>query len=326
MHLTAADVQHFHEEGYLMKPGVFEPADLQRIKDALAARIATAAERLQGEGQFTDTYVEAPFETRAHLLRTQNPTAGDAVLRTLEGKGGGGFSGAAMFDMIRHPNLLDCVQDLVGPEIVGSSVYRVRPKLPGLQRGEVPWHQDSGYLLGHCDKHLIVTCWLPLVDATLENGCLWLLPRAHRQGILKHYTGGPSGFLIIPDDVLPSRFTPIPMPMLAGGVLFMHNLMPHCSYSNYSTVIRWSLDLRYQGADVPNNVDEDPASYTPERDPVTMACYPLEADFVLRSPAHPEREVRTPAAFEAVRQRYENAHPHFPGRGWTPLKERVKKK
>ena len=44
--------------------------------------------------------------------------------------------------------------------------------------------------------------------------------------------------------------------------------------------VRWSIDLRYQSTEVPNNVDEDPASYTPERDPVTMACYPPEADWL----------------------------------------------
>ena len=55
-----------------------------------------------------------------------------------------------------------------------------RPKLPKLGRGDVPWHQDSGYVAAHCDKQLIITCWIPLVDATPENGCVQILPRTHR--------------------------------------------------------------------------------------------------------------------------------------------------
>ena len=86
--------------------------------------------------------------------------------------------------------------------------------------------------------------------------------------------------------------------------------------------MRWSLDLRYQGTGAPSNVGEDPESYTPERDQVTMACYPPEADFVVRDARHPEREVTSAAAFQALRERYERARPYSPGRGWTRLDER----
>ena len=71
------------------------------------------------------------------------------------------------------------------------------------------------------------------------------------------------------------------MACAAGDVLLLHNLTPHASFTNSSAdTVRWSLDLRYADHAAPNNVGEDPQSYTPERDPVTMACYPPEADFV----------------------------------------------
>jgi hypothetical protein len=91
---------------------------------------------------------------------------------------------------------------------------------------------------------------------------------------------------------------------------------------NQSEIVRWSIDLRYQSKDAPNNAEEDPATYTPERDPVTMACYPSEADFVIRDSTHPNREIRTPEAFKALRDRYHEAKPYNPGRGWTRLKDR----
>jgi ectoine hydroxylase-related dioxygenase (phytanoyl-CoA dioxygenase family) len=237
------------------------------------------------------------------------------------GKGGGGYNGPAMLQTIRHPALLSCIESLIGPDIVGSSVYRIRPKLPGWDRGEVPWHQDAGYTLAHCDRHLIVTCWVPLVDATLENGCLHVIPTVHSSGILKHFTGGHAGFLEVPQDELP-QVDPVPVPMKAGDVLLLTNLTPHASFENRTDQVRWSIDLRYQSADVPNNVDEDPASYTPERDPVTMACYPPEADFVIRDRKDPAREIQSADQFRQVRQRYETTRPNTPGRGWTPLQER----
>ena len=71
----------------------------------------------------------------------------------------------------------------------------------------------------------------------------------------------------------------------------MTNLTPHASFANKTNIGRWSVDLRYHSFDVPHNVDEAPESYTPERDPVTMACHPAEADFIIRYPQDTSREV-----------------------------------
>ena len=176
-------------------------------------------------------------------------------------------------------------------------------------------------MLAHCDRHLMVTCWVPLVEATVENGCLHVIPTAHQDGILRHYTGGHANFLEVPAEDLPT-VRPVAVPMQAGDVLFLTNLTPHASFANTTDIVRWSIDLRYQSASAPNNVKEDPASYTPERDPVTMACYPPEADFVIQDTANPTREVRTASQFKEIRERYEQARPFSPGRGWTPLSDK----
>src|SRR3546814_19129036 len=44
--------------------------------------------------------------------------------------------------------------------------------------GEVGWHQDSTFL--YTDPLSAVGLWFALEDATLENGCLWALPGAHK--------------------------------------------------------------------------------------------------------------------------------------------------
>lgn len=321
MSLTHQELESFHELGYLVKPNIFSPSDLQPLKDALTEIIDRKARELKAEGLLADTFAEETFGRRLARTRAANQAAGDLITEHIMGKGGGGYNGAAILQCIRHPALLACVESLIGPDIVGSSVYRIRPKLPGWDRGEVPWHQDSGYTMAHCDQHLMVTCWVPLVDASIKNGCLHVIPLAHKAGILRHYTGGHANFLEVPSTELPT-IEPIPLPMNAGDVLLLTNLTPHASFANRTTEVRWSIDLRYQSADVPSNVDEDPAAYTPERDPVTMACYPPEADFVIQDTSNPKREIRTAAQFKQVRERYEKARPYFPGRGWTPLTER----
>ncbi len=321
MSLTQNELVLFHRQGYLVKPGLFTAADLKPLQDALTEIVDQGARDLQADGKLANIHADKPFGQRLSSIYLEDSEAGQAITNRVMGKGGGGYNGSAMLQTIRHPALLSCIESLIGPDIVGSSVYRIRPKLPGWDRGEVPWHQDAGYTLAHCDRHLIVTCWVPLVDATLENGCLHVIPTVHSNGILKHFTGGHAGFLEVPDEELPA-VEPVPVPMKAGDALLLTNLTPHASFENRTNQVRWSIDLRYQSANVPNNVDEDPAAYTPERDPVTMACYPPEADFVIRDRQDPAREIHSADQFRQLRQRYETTRPNAPGRGWTPLQER----
>jgi hypothetical protein len=320
MHLTNQEIEQFHQLGYVVKPAVFSQAAMQPIKEAIDEMVDRKARQLHADGKLADICADAPFETRLANIQTVDKAAAQAIVGYIWGKGGGGYSGPAMLAMLRHEPLLGCVASLIGEDIVGSSVYRIRPKMPLWERGEVPWHQDSGYFLPHCDTHLIVTCWVPLVDATLDNGCLWVLPKSHQRGIITHHRGGHGGYLEIIDPDLPP-VEPIPVPMSAGSVLFMTNLTPHASFENHTDQVRWSLDLRYQSMSAPNNLDEAPTDVTPERDPVTMACYPPEADFVIRDTHHPEREIRSPDAFNQLRERFNSAKVYSPGRGWKAIQE-----
>ncbi len=324
MGLTTAECQQFHDLGYVVKEDIYSQADLQPLKDGLTAVIDQTCATLQEEGLLgAETFAAEPFETRLGALFKADVEVGGRVTRTIMGHGGGGFKEQAILDFLRHPPLVSCIESLVGPDIIGSSVYRVRPKAPGYSRGAVPWHQDSGYFMPHCDQSLIVTCWIPLVDATIENGCLYVLPKSHRSGVYRHYTGGQGGYLEIAGEDLPAP-EPVACPMRAGSVLFMTNLTPHASFENNTDIVRWSVDLRYQDAEIPNNIDEDPADFDPEREPVTMACWPGEGDFVIKDAQNPEREITDVAEFKEIRTRYEQTPVRNPGRGWTPFAERQK--
>lgn len=317
--LTQTQKTQFFDEGYVMVPDLFTPAELEPLREEIAGIVDAAAQRLYAEGQITDLHADAPFEMRLTRLLADHPELTPIYQRAIEGKGGGAHTGRAMFDVLTHPNLLDAMESLVGPEVVASSVYRIRPKVPGWQRGEVPWHQDSGYFATHCDASLIVTCWIPLVDATVENGCLLVLPRTHRNGVVRHRTGGPSGYLVVEEPDLPASeseaiFVPVPL----GGALLLTNLTPHCSKSNLTDVIRWSVDLRYQGRDVPTNAFQMPEEFDAEADSMTVACYPPEGDFVVRSRQRPET-VHSYAQYVERRQRYESATLPGPRRGWQPV-------
>jgi phytanoyl-CoA hydroxylase len=319
MRLTEKELRQFNEQGYVVKKDIYAAEDLQLLKDGLTGAIQEKCNELISAGLLDQDFAEASFETRLTAIHRHNPEAAHQVLMSIWS---GRFHGPGILKALRHRPLIECIEDIIGPDIVATSIYRIRPKVPGYKQGEVPWHQDAGYSMAHCNDYLMVTCWIPLVNATLENGCMWVIPNVQDGGIIQHYTGGHAGFLEIAPETLPDGA--IPVEMRAGSVLLLTATTPHASFENKTDIVRWSMDLRYQDFNVPSNIGELPEDYTPEREPVTMACHPGEAYFVIQDTENPDRQVDDPDEFAQLRKQWDRVKVHKPGRGWTPFNERAK--
>ncbi|MDB6042320.1 MAG: Deoxyhypusine synthase [Gammaproteobacteria bacterium] len=61
---------------------------------------------------------------------------------------------------------------------------------PAHQGGATPWHQDEAYRVAPDFDYRQVSIWVPLQDATLENGCMMYIPGSHRSGVLPHRSRG----------------------------------------------------------------------------------------------------------------------------------------
>jgi len=84
----------------------------------------------------------------------------------------------------------------------------------------------------------------------------------------------------------------------------MTNITAHASFENRSDVVRWSMDLRYQGDAAPSNArpTQTPTVRSPvDSDAAPIACFPPERDFLVRSRSHPGDEIRTSEAFRKLR-------------------------
>ncbi len=325
--LHPRQVEFFHEQGYLIVPDAFLASELEPLRGARHAEINRLARGHLAEGRLAELHEELGFDRQLAAIHRDAPEVGEAIVRALIGLRGGGYYCPEMFALITQPALLAITAALVGSGEIVASPYRIRPKLPNFGRGVVPWHQDSGYLAEHCDSHLIITCWVPFVDATARNGCMQILPRTHRGGVVPHRTGGNADFLVIRDEDLPADpLGAITAACPRGGAVFMTNRTPHCSTPNDSDHIRWSVDLRYKAADVPNNVGLEPAHLDAAGRAddafyaqVNVACYPPEADFVVASASHPERVVDY-AEYVRLRDVYARTQPTFAEvRAWPPL-------
>jgi phytanoyl-CoA hydroxylase len=315
--LTEEQYKHFHEQGYVMVPDIFSDAALEPLCQEIAQIIDNTVNTLSAEGKITNTHESEGFYTRLTRILSDHPDLAGTFFSAIEGKGGGGNTSTALFDCLTHANLLDAMEDLVGPEIIASSVYRIRPKVPHLGRGVVPWHQDSGYISRRCDDDLIVTCWVPLVDTNAKNGCLQVIPKAHLGPVVRHHTGGNAGFLVIKDNDLPAGEA-VTVPVPKGGALLMTNRTPHCSTPNNTDTIRWSIDLRYQGEEVPNNLAIPAEEVRLDHPEINIACYAPEGDFVVRSQKNPAR-VASYENFVTRRTAFERVPIRGEDRGWQPV-------
>jgi hypothetical protein len=283
------DLERFGEQGYLVIEDVLDVADdLDPVVAEYEALLDELAARWYGEGKLGATFAGLPFGQRfAQVLREipaairyfdiSLPLSGvteDAPIHL----------GAAVFRLLTSPRLIDAVEQVVGPEILSNPIQHVRIKpperlLPPGARGalvsQTEWHQDQGVALPEIDQTDMLTVWLPITDATVENGCLCVVPQSHQRGLVTHCPGpgpGPRN-PYIPEAIRGPDYQPVPMKR--GGVLFLHRRTMHASLKNESDGIRWSFDLRYQPIGQPTG-------------------RPMFPEFVVRSRRHPASELHDP--------------------------------
>ncbi len=297
--ITSDELEQFHCEGYLVKEDLFTDADLQPVIDEISAEIDARACELVAAGELSRSYTDCDFETRLTKISAETDRVAVSIWN-------GNLAGPAFFRLITHPGLLDIAEQFCGPELIASSVYRLRPKIPGHRMSAVPWHQDSGYFEPYCDNAMVLTVWLPLVDANRENGCMWVLPRVHHGPVLLHGIASGHPYLQIPASEMPLDDA-VCVPVRKGGVLLMTNRTPHASFENATDRVRWSMDLRYQSAALPTNAAITRLDGEARPDPehgVPIACYPPEADFLVRSRARPGEVVTSAEEFHRIRTQH----------------------
>ena len=81
--------------------------------------------------------------------------------------------------MLAHPAVVAALTQIIGPDVKAmQSMLFTKPEgKPGQA-----WHQDE-YFIPTRDRSL-TAAWIALDDATVQNGCLWVLPGSHRPGVI----------------------------------------------------------------------------------------------------------------------------------------------
>jgi ectoine hydroxylase-related dioxygenase (phytanoyl-CoA dioxygenase family) len=208
--LTEAQIERYHRDGFVFPIEAFSAEEARGYRRALEE-----FETAQGQ-QLTRGHNFKP-----HLLFTW------------------------VDEIVHHPAIVDAVEDLLGPDLrlFHLSVW---PKNAG-DAAYVSWHQDATYF--GLEPAVQVTAWIALTEASIEAGCMEVIPGSHTQGQLHHAEDGAAthnllsrGQSISVDlDKERTEF----MPVRAGQFSLHHTLLVHNSRPNRSADRRIGLGLSY---------------------------------------------------------------------------------
>jgi non-haem Fe2+, alpha-ketoglutarate-dependent halogenase len=262
--LTQAQVDSFHYNGFLFPIPALTGAEI----DACLAGLA----RLEAE--LGSAVADADIKWRSHA-----------------------YAHSPWFNaLIRHPRILDAVEDVIGPNIlVWTSTFFIKePHSPTF----AAWHQDGAYF--GLEPKEQVCAWVALTDASKEAGCMEMLSSRGAPRMLHHAALGLKDSINRAGQTIMDPFDdsePVAMALRAGEFSLHHELAMHRSAPNNAGHRRVGIGLNY----VPAHVRVD--------SPVRLTAMLVRGEdryghFDLIDPPVAERDAAALAVHQAVSEQY----------------------
>jgi non-haem Fe2+, alpha-ketoglutarate-dependent halogenase len=256
---------------------------------------ATTLEAYRRDGFHFPIRVLAPGEALGYRRRLEALEAAHGGRLTAELRQKPHLLLTWLADLVRHPAVLDAVEDVLGPNLLvwSTSFFIKEAHDPAF----VSWHQDATYWgLSEPD---VVTAWVAFTDATVENGAMRMVPGSHGEQLAHRDTFAPHNLLSrgqeIAVEVDDGRGVDV---VLRAGEMSLHHVrMVHGSPANRSDDRRIGFAIRYlptyvrqvaggeDGAMLVRGVDDD-HHFVPEHPPaadLTPEARAHHAEAVARS-------------------------------------------
>jgi ectoine hydroxylase-related dioxygenase (phytanoyl-CoA dioxygenase family) len=218
----------FERNGFVVLPA-FAP----EVCDAMLARVIALARRAAAGDDIAPAFVMpesnlrgadgAPEDLVSKIFRLHR----DRVFR----------------DFATRADLLDHVRALLGTDDADCFLSQFIFKNPGAW-GQ-PCHQDSWYF-PFDPPQPVVGAWLAVTEATLENGCLHVVPGSHHEPVHHHVDdrrpNANYGYVEIVDHDLS---TALPVLLQPGDLLLFDSHLMHYSTDNVSNGVRAAMVYHY---------------------------------------------------------------------------------
>lgn len=229
MKLGADQIEKFWENGFLIVEGLLTEAEVDVLRLQVDLVAGGNAAHIDKKLLQVEPDVEAGKEaadTYAASLRKMSHVA---------------FHDPVFEAHARNPKVLDVIESLLGADLklYQDQVFMKPPKVGSRQR----YHQDMplGFQIDPPD---MVTCWAALDEATVENGCLWMLPGTHKNGIIEQDVWQQTEEQALAGDLGEE----VPVPLKAGSCGFHHGLVLHSSRPNLTDRSRRGYATHYVSA------------------------------------------------------------------------------
>lgn len=235
--LTPEQIAFYHREGYLALDAITTQAEVAWLREIYDRLFAARAGREEGN-QF-DLAGTDEDGTEAVLPQILSPSRYAPELN--EG--------------LFRVNALHVARQLLGPNVEARGEHAIfKPARVG---AATPWHQDEAYWNPSVDYNSF-SLWIPLQEATLENGCMQFIPRSQHWDVLPHHTIGndPRVHGLEVDEADTSNAAACPLP--PGGCTIYHNRTLHYTGPNHSEIPRRALIL---GFGLPATPRSEPRSF-----------------------------------------------------------------
>jgi ectoine hydroxylase-related dioxygenase (phytanoyl-CoA dioxygenase family) len=207
--LSEAEIEAFRRDGFHFPVRVMSAGEARRYRD-----------RLEAHERGTGAPLQSNMRHKVHLLFTWAD------------------------ELIRHPRILDAVEDLIGPDILcwTSTFFIKEASTPDF----VSWHQDSTYW--GLDSDDVVTAWLALSDAPIESGAMKFIPGSHRGEQLPHADTFHQHNLLSRGQEIAVKVDEekaVYVPLQAGEISLHHVKLAHGSAPNTTADRRIGFAIRY---------------------------------------------------------------------------------
>ena len=215
--LSEQDWKRFEEEGYLRLGQVATDTELEqlqtRMDDIMLGKVRYEGMYFQLDSA-TGDYGDVPSGGE-----WKEPSLAYRKIEALE-------KDPYFLRYMQHPTFREITRQIYGENV---TIYRAMfMNKPALRGTVLPYHQDGGAQWGITQNPLI-TLWTALDDATIENGCVQVIPGSHRHGLFSEH-----GHTITPEQEVEfardedSTF----LNAKAGEAILLHNWLLHRSGIN----------------------------------------------------------------------------------------------
>jgi ectoine hydroxylase-related dioxygenase (phytanoyl-CoA dioxygenase family) len=229
--IPQVDVDVYREQGFVLVPQLFDAETMAQMRaeaDALLERVVTAGAKVNAtwKGKWREQLIGDEPQDAPTMMGMMGEADVAAMANAVSSVHNVQYHSAIFTKLLLDERLTGVVAQLIGPNVeLHHTKYHVKPPAVG---APFPMHQD--YPFFPHEQHTMLAAAVHIDDATVENGCLCLVPGSNKLGPLPHVSEG-SHYL--PLDEWPLERA-VACPAKAGDVLFFNYLTVHGSYVNRS--------------------------------------------------------------------------------------------